>query len=367
MPKYVVDISLSIERLIRAKVKAGTYDSFNHFVAVALENQLNVEEGDTSVWPSVAVDWQRETGQAYQSPTIRMVDQTKHRPERSLLPQQVDKLFRSLVTTIDAKPKILEEPKDEQLVGTLLWGQFYRFLPGKPALRVLSSMSLNALPSLIAFKEKACNVAQKLGSLLRDNDREKGRKRGEKFSGSFPEPTAKSRRRYKEQYIGYVRPSDGKLDGMLPRLKFINIVKDGDIYKVGLTRPALEFAKLWNPIFDGEGEPQPLSHEEAEFLIKHVIGVLPKEARHMQTMLHLIDSGVSSRTHLNSEMRSFYSKYHDQSQQWSSAMVNTMRAGLLSRLVELGLISKSKSGLTVKYGLTEWGKHILEKEFGGVS
>ncbi|MEM3086356.1 MAG: hypothetical protein QXT68_04355 [Halobacteria archaeon] len=248
------------------------------------------------------------------------------------------------------------EPEDSELMGRILWGQHYRFLPSKPALRVLAGLCADGLPTLAVFKDRACEAAEAVGLSLAEKDRTLGKKFGEKFSTSFPEPEEKSRRRYRDQYLAYVRPTDGKVDGLLSRLKFIKIMAEGGTHKVGITKSGLDFAVLQNPVLDGAGNGSLLSDQEADFLIRHIRARIPEEARHMDMMLRLIGEGVASRERLNSRMGEFYRAYQDVDNPWTPAHVNTMRAGLLSRLYELGLVDKTKHGLNVTYWLTERGK-----------
>jgi hypothetical protein len=228
-------------------------------------------------------------------------------------------------------------------------------------------LSVDEFPSLSVFKERALEVAQVVGEKLGEMDKALGKKHGEKFSASFPELTDKSRRRYSDQYLAYVRPSDGRLDGMLARLKFVNVLKDVGVVRIGITEPGFRFAEFRNPLVDDTGENQALSQEEAAFLIRHIDSNLPSEAQHMRWMMQQIADGVTSRTNLNSKMGEFYAKYQSGGRTWTSAHVNTMRAGLLSRLVELGRIATTKKGLEVTYLLTAEGRNLLDTKFGGMT
>lgn len=344
MPKIIINLPLELERRIRAKIQAGIYESIDHFVRIALENQVFAEENEGSSWPNIVTE----------------------SPSKQILPQQSRNQLQSVTLPIELEPQLLNAPEDSMLSGIFLWGQFYRFLPVKPALRVLAYQSQKTLPPLATFKEAACDVAQTIGSLLSNEDKRLGRKSGEKYSTSFPEPTVKSRRRYTEQYLVYVRTSDGKLDGMLACLKLINVTKDAGVYKVGLTEQGIKFARLPNPLLDSETKGAPLSEEETSFLIEHITKNLPNEALHMKVMLQLLYEGVTSRTELNSKMTNFYLKYKGYNN-WSPAHINTMRAGLLSRMVEMGLIQKTKIGLEVKYRLSERGEKALNEELSGVN
>jgi hypothetical protein len=365
LPKIIINVPLELERQIRAKVQAGLYGSFDHFVEVALGNQILAEESDSPTWPSIVAET-RSKGESLNSSTFPESSPSQGLAKQILLQQSKTQLELIALPT-NVEPQLLTPPEDSMLMGTLIWGQFYRFLPIKPALRALAFQSQESLPNLASYRERACDVAQTIGTLLSNEDTKLGRKSGEKYSTSFPEPTAKSRRRYMDQYIVYVRTSDGKLDGMMARLKFINVTRDSGTYKIGLTQQGMEFAKLSNRLLDSEAKDNPLSIEEADFLIEHIIANLQSEARHMKAMLQLLHEGVSSRTKLNSKMGEFYSKYQEGNSKWTDAHINTMRAGLLSRMVELGLVHKTKLGLEVKYELTERGESVLRKNLARVN
>jgi len=358
MPKIIISVPLDLDQRIRAKVQAGLYQSFEHFVAVSLENQLLAEENEETRWPNI-LQKEKPLDASVSKPLPASFKNTFL--EKSKWPLQ------AIVAPTNVTPKILSPPEDSALMGGLLWGQFYRFLPLKPALRILAFQSQESLPTFATFKEVASGVAQTLGTILLKEDKRLGRKAGEKYATSFPEATEKSQKRYANQFLGYVRTNDSKLDGMLPNLKLINIINDSGVLKVGLTQQGIEFARLSNPVLDQEMKSSPLSEEEAMFLIKHIVKNLQDEALHMKVMLRQLNEGVSSRSQLNAKMALFYSKYEEKDEKWSEACINTMRAGLLSRIVELGLVKKTKAGLEVKYGLTDRGKNVLSIELSEVN
>src|SRR5437773_12205550 len=49
MAKRVIDLPPAIEHLVWRKIQDGTYESFDHLVTLALENQLKAE-GDNQNW-----------------------------------------------------------------------------------------------------------------------------------------------------------------------------------------------------------------------------------------------------------------------------------------------------------------------------
>jgi len=367
MPRHIVDLSPTVEKLAWDSVKKGLYASFDHLVSVALENQLKADQGNAESWH--AVPSQRGRTLARRRADIREQDAAhpdvalgSFGGEPALTLSTARQLMAEASQPVPEKPRMADEPADESLVGTILWGQFYRFLPIKPALRVLARSSTTELPILSAFKEKACLVAEAFGTILRESDRVRGKKLGEKLSTSFPESVPKSRRRYQDQYLAYVRPSDRRLDGMCARLKFINIVSQGDELRIGITPAGLEYASLPNPIVDGiEGATAPLTRNESLLLIGHIASKLPEELRHMHAMVALIGQGVGTRERLNEKMGEYYASYYDHEGTWTAALVNTMRAGVQSRLFELGLVERSKTGRGVSYTLSDFGEHFLNE------
>jgi predicted MarR family transcription regulator len=78
--------------------------------------------------------------------------------------------------------------------------------------------------------------------------------------------------------------------------------------------------------------------------------------------LEKIEKGGSSPSDLNQGINHL-------SRGWSQAMVNTIRAGAISRLNELGLINRLRNGVNVTYSLTKFGKEILstlKEKQGGI-
>jgi hypothetical protein len=362
MTKRIIDISPELERKIWAKIKVGAYSSFDHLVSISLENQLLADEGGQGAWglgaplertPSLEVEVvPREQGARVRS------RKSGGRPEERTLPP------KKLGGPWAAPPSVVTvpEPADDRLMGGVLWGQFYRFLPTKSALRVLASSSTKSQPSFALFKIEATAEAEQVGSALLEMDQSLGRKFGERLSTSFPAADDKSRHRYRAQYLGYVRTGDGKLEGLLPQLKFVDITRGegGDV--IGITPAGLEFAKIENPLIDqgvaGEGASA-FSKTEAEFLLNHIQAKLPAEYEHMRFLAETIRDGISKREPLNQRMKQFYSEKSMGSSLWSDEHVNTMRAGVTSRLYELGLLERERGADGVEYGLTELGRKFL--------
>ena len=211
-------------------------------------------------------------------------------------------------------------------------------------------------------------AAEAFGKQLKRRDRTLGNKSGEKISTSFPETTEKSRTRFAEQYIGYVRSTDLKYSGMLLVLRFANVIPNNGIKEIGITPAGKEFCNLRNPVIDGQQGKEVFSHEEIDFLVHHISNKLPEEAQHMIKVLDLLHEGGKSRMDLNSALSLFYQQYQNPDSPWTEGVVNLMRAGVISRMFELGMINKKRNGLMVTYELTELGNKYrdLLSKIGGI-
>lgn len=325
--KRILEIDASLEKKIEQIVKSKGYRDFQHFATVALENQVTWEIGGPGA-----------TG----IPGVKTVG--------------ADLQLLKIPST---EPSLLDSPTQENLTSKILWGQYYRFLPCKVGVRVLSNMYTKDLPSLYHFIDSVNSIAVQLRNQLSKLDRIDRRSFGERLSASFPTNDEKSTNRFANQYMVYLRTSDMKIVGMMPDLKFVNVIiqEDGSV-KVGLTKSGVQFVQMQNPVID-VNKPESLSKQEKEFLLSHIAKSLPDELEHMSTILLAIKEGKKTRKEHNAVLKYYYTKYHSGSQ-WSDAVVNTMRSGLVSRMNELGLIRREKRGKNVHYHITPEGKKYLE-------
>ncbi len=334
--KRVIDVNPKLNEKIDELIQNKEYKGFQHFADVALENQV--------LWETEEEGSVESSGSSSKIASKNM--SSNHWTVLSTIP-------KGEIMTLDT-------PSNDNLVGRILWGQYYRFLSAKFAVRILANMSTSDLPELRKYVDQTVDAALSLRQKLVGIDKKEKKNFGERLSASFPTRSDKSMKRFALQYIIYVRSGDYKLDGFLPRLKLVNITdKNDENLQIGLTKFGREFATMRNPILDENGSMS-LSNEEIEFLLNHIADNLPEEAEHMQYALKTISSGTSTREDLNKEMRRYYRKY-DESAPWSDAVVNTMRAGLLSRMFDLDLLKREKTGKNVRYSLSERGNKFLNE------
>ena len=334
--RRMIDLGYSLEEKLGKLMKGGKITDFESFAIAAIENQIIFENSKKNLI---------EFGKSDQ------ISQTQGPPIN----------WRTLTMVPSEEVKIMEPPNETDLTGSILWGQYYRFLPAKFGVRVLANITKNNFLKVDDFKEQAVKAAVSFTRHLIKLDKKEKNEFGEQLSAGFPANTQKSMLRFATQTLIYVRRISSRIDGLLPALKFVNITEDDndDFTNIGLTEFGKEFAKIKNPILDEEGSV-PFSFDEKQFLIDHILKNLPNEAQHIAYGLELIKSGTDSRSELNKQMRKFYQKHHPNYVNWSDAAVNTMRAGLLGRIYELKLISKDKQRKNVKYSITEDGNKFIE-------
>lgn len=324
--KRIIDVPMTLDKTIEDLVKSHAYKDFQHFATIALENQI--------IW---------ETGSTEDSP-----------PKKA----KAAGIDLDLLKAPSKACMLLAPPIQENLAGKILWGQYYRFLPAKVGARVLANISMGSFPKLVDFLDTAVAVGVHLQKQLSKLDKSSKKQFGERLSASFPTSHEKSTKRFANQYMLYLRTSDMRLVGMMADLKLVNVkIEEGEIVRVGLTKFGLQFAQIQNPVLDSNAS-EPLSPEERSFLLEHISKNLPVELEHMTTVLQTLKENKRGRDELNSVLKDYYEKYHRGSE-WSDAVVNTMRSGLLSRMNELGLVRREKRGKNVYYHITSMGKQNL--------
>ena len=201
---------------------------------------------------------------------------------------------------------------------------------------------------------KRFRLPREVGLLLKKEDKKTKRKYGDLLSSALPvgKDLAKTEKRFMNHFVGYFTRA-GRIEGAPGALKFLNIYEDEEnVQRVGITESGLRFAALYNSVLDEGNFKATLTREESEFYMKNIFENLPRERELNTLILKAIENKKSSPEELNTAILPL-------SRGWSDSMVNTMKAGAISRLNELGLIAKTRRGVEVSFSLTEFGKNIL--------
>lgn len=248
-----------------------------------------------------------------------------------------------------------------------LWGQINRLGPSKLPLRVLANMLVDNGTGWLDLKLVAASVSEQspiIRRLLEIRDKVDNRKRGEELSAAFPKREKSSLQRFSNQYLGYYAIESNQPKGILADLSFINIRKTEEgIVEIGLTQPGLVFSMLESPLIDtialkGGAAKSPLSNEEVKFLVKHFKEFRPGEYDFLAYVLKAVYEGANNPSSLLSSVE----EYFKSGLTWpdaTSAVIGTMRAGAVSKLVELGFLTIEKDGSRSKYKTTEDSKMLM--------
>lgn len=328
-------VKLKPEQASKARelLQAGLYASYNEFVMVAIDNQLNLEDqpGESTTNSRSRGGWNPPLGLPGPAP----IDGPVVQPTGDLSP-----------------------------ASGPIWGQYNRFAPAIVALRTASQMadaSGTAWVPIDDYWEQASEVALAVGHKLRDLDVKRGNKRGSRLDTAFPmgQSREKSLRRFQQQFAGDLTTRKGRPIGMAPECGFLRVERHDDKVEVAITEPGRQLATLPFPAIDEHDPTANLAPAQVSFLLAHVATHIPNEARFARQILGRIDQGDATLQDLDRLARDF-------DPTWNDDVASTQRGGLVGRLNELGLLTVGRAGLNSTYTVTEAGRDAMRLLKGGV-
>jgi hypothetical protein len=341
--RYIVDVPPELAERMNEQVRSGRYKSPQDFLITAIHNQVYLESQEVA---EIVSD--TSSSASASSVPSGVSASSSGRLSRTLAIQ----LLSPEVTSMKAVPlSNFERP-------SVLWGQYNRFFPIKIVTRVCANLvkeSSSGYIFLTELQERSADIARELGRTIQRKDKQFGRKRGTIISAGLPvgSDVDKAKWRFKNQFVGHV--AGRRIEGAAPTLKFLTMIHDEkNATLVGLTDFGVKFASLSNPILDNEDYSLALSSEEEEFLLDHIASEVPREADLMKLVLTNVKKGVASPEELNERVKTYFSD-------WKMNEVIMMRAGVTSRMGELGLVTRRKNGVKVTYLLTDLGEKYLTK------
>jgi len=348
--RYVIDIPQNQSSAIEEVIKAGKYKNFAQFIITALENQIYIENTEIND----------------DQPSVTHIKENNISLQQ---PREVNNEDNTRLKEIEGQRKVVSMPAFQSLVNlgdglkedhSWLWGQINRILPIKIGLRILyNELGHEQWVDLEKYRDKAAEVAAELGTRIKGYEDKKRKLRDEKITAGLPETKGfKSRVRYKGQFLAYMR-KDGKLDGAMTHLKFVNLKKDEREYVlIGITEPGLQFAKIENPVMDNQDYERNLTEQEIDFYLSHIPKNVKCELNAITWLLSKVGGGVHNREDINKKLKGEFGSI------WkaSDSVINTQRAGLMARMTELRLIDREKEGINVKYKITKKGEEFLYKK-----
>jgi len=352
--KLLIELPSNQQSRIQHLLNKNLYSDLNSFIIAAVENQLHLEHyglNDSIVLKNEKADW----GTRMQDPRI------------SQLPEEIEKSIQFIKPPTWSDLCIETNISEEH---TWTWGQINRMFPTKVVLRFLlnklykkygSGMRGNKIWTipLEEFIEGACEIARVIGIAI---SKVEVNERGKKISAALPigEDVSKAQTRFKNHFLITIR-KDGILSGALAQYKFVNVnyEKNGS-YNIGISEAGFDFAMLENTVLNENFKAEnAFSKEESTFLISHFKREVRGEYNSMLWVLEKINQGTDNPDSINQALNNYSD---DKDFRWSKSVINTYRAGLISRVREIGFIERIKEGIEVKYKLTELGKDLLQPE-----
>jgi Arc/MetJ-type ribon-helix-helix transcriptional regulator len=344
VPKEEMTLKLSVTAIIKGMqlVESGRYKSFDQVIEEGITNLTNKKKSfvvkeiqEATIDYSVS---QKET-KSYSLSDLTYID------------------CQNLQTASAIEPV--------RLADKLLPITVQRLLPVKFCLRLLASELCKNNGGSINIKKFESEIFEKAlawRKYLEEMDASHNRPRGERLSSTFPASNndlEKSNKRFFDSIVGY-QYADGRLTGALLFLGFATV--EGECSNlIRITDAGLRFVRLNNPIIDEKSNTfPPFNEEERNFLLNHFSERCPLEHSHTLYYLKVLkDHPGIGRGDLLRYMRSFYERTWNPLD-LTPAMVDSLRACVNGRCVELGLAISKKAGKVASYNPTQLGIQWIE-------
>jgi len=252
---------------------------------------------------------------------------------------------------ITSNAAVNEDSKDLPLSG-----QINRFGPAKAVLRIIGNELAQLSQDMIELNRVTCliaNGAPLIKSKLQESDRHAGLRRGKRLSVGFPDREPKSQKRFIMQYVGRLRSTDKRVEGIQGDLAFVSIREESDgSVRIGITPQGLTFSMLPSPLIDhavlqDRVVTDPFSDEEAAFLLKHISAVRPGEFEFLKVIAQAIAEQKNTFELVNHQAQGFLNAKYGRTV--TRAVAKTMASCAVSKLAELDCIGIGRVGKKSRY------------------
>ena len=372
-----------------ALIERGRYRDYGELVSVAVDNLILLAEelgdrgalvilGDAQEMTQGGLSDDKRTsvsdtgvrvGAAKISPGIL---RGKHHSAPVTMKQvehSIPSIFRSVEFPVE--PTIFAQPADDEItagqevsIDRWLFGQFNKLLPAKVNCRSLAHLTKDS-PVGVSLEDatlKISDAAADFGAYLAEHDRKYDIGRDEAFSTAFPQGGPggeKSRLRYGNQFVGTVN-SRGQLSGLLFEYKLANL-SGSNPDNILLTRAGWDFALMPNAVLDEKQNSllSKFSTEETEWVMEHIRRNVPVEYFAFRSLLTAIASGADTPEKLDVALAGLIPR--DSGRSLSTSYLASQRSGAISRMADLGLLKRLRSGVRVSYSVTDVGIHYIDR------
>lgn len=373
-------------------VEIGSYRDYGEAIAAAVCNQLLMEKevGEKGAIiigePRAPELAPREAAKEVQPPPKKVVPAIKSPAQRRVTAQANDAwngtvgppkastlatvpaMFRNVGLPEEPPAGLAELPADMWAPGQVVpldrWvlGQENRLLPAKVNARALIRLFVES-PKGLPIGQTAERIAAEaavLGDYLSALDEARKVSRDDALATAFPttaEDAEKGRARYANQFVVY-QNGRGELSGLMVDLKLINVILQRKERLILPTRLAWEFARLRNPVLDGQdGQSEKFSPEERSLLLRHIDSSVPVEAFAYRAILEAVQAGNNSPDTIDAALKTYVTE--DRAEKLSQSFLASQRSGAVSRMSDLRLIERQREGVRVSYAVTADGRSFL--------
>lgn len=244
------------------------------------------------------------------------------------------------------------KPFDMDREDQLLFQQYYRFFPLVVVVAELADLTSNAdgPVALSQFRSHMRDAVEEIRNPLREWEDENDVKKTERKSTGLPKTDVKnpdySMKRFLDHYVGRVRQRDNRPLGFGNDLALISYrpLEDQSKCLVQLTRDGKQLLNLGNPLLANGPDSPTLSGEEKQFLTQQVHDVLPEEHSFITLIYRTLDNdSEETYTQYLEEFEKFLIESPGFSDDKPSEdRVRSMTGGALSRMVELGIMTRGR-------------------------
>jgi Arc/MetJ-type ribon-helix-helix transcriptional regulator len=317
--RIIANLNPDVYDEVEELVKTNGYSSVDQFIRSAVQNQLTLEREGKSV-----------------------------RSEPTEDRGHTDPFWKK---DIPANPPLADAyrvNRDEKL----LFQQYYRFFPLIVVMAEVARVtSRDSEPiALDKFRSHMEEEVVRIRDPLRDWEAENDVKKTERKSTGLPKSDVKnpdySMKRFLDHYVGRVRKRDNQPLAIGSDLKFISYrpLQENDGCLVQLTPAGNELLQLGNPILNNGPEAATLSDDERRCIAKQIRDVLPEEYSLMKFVYEVLDDsdGDTYTNYLNKFESFLLDSPGFSDDDPSEDRVRSATAGVLSRMVELGMLERGR-------------------------
>jgi len=349
-------------------LKRGDYKDFGEIIASALMNLTAIQReidsgGNTLVLAQnhIQTDAPLSQPQHGSQPetedtgTGRSVSYGPRVPQLFLLNRS-----DSLTPIVGEAPTATSTSEGDITPQLWLFGQYNKLLPLKATCRALVNLSQTA-PHGLVLSEVAGEISKEavgLGDYLKYHDQKHKLHRDHSLCLAFPtsgKGSEKSCLRFAHQFVGNVNKK-GEVLGFPYEMMLLTRIS-GKPPRILLTEAGWRFGTIPNPVLEGtQATPmQKLSDEERSFLLEHVRTV-PREYAAYKSILTAILGGATGPEEIDANLKKQLTKMGGV--EIRDSFLSSQRAGVMSRMLDLGLIEKERQGIRLSYKVSDVGENF---------